>query len=159
MLQKLSYQTFWDTFYNHPKNTLENITAYVNVAFTHEQIYKELKDDKTIFIIAEIKSDAVGYARLTFGNYEHGIIAKRPVELVRLYSTQEYLGKGVGTKLMEECIEIAKKYNCDVIWLGVWEHNGRAQSFYRKHGFEIVGDHIFYLGSDAQTDLLMQKNL
>ena len=53
----------------------------------------------------------------------------------------------------------AEKHNCDTIWLGVWEFNPRAQAFYRKHGFYEVGKHIFQLGADAQTDVLMQKDL
>jgi ribosomal protein S18 acetylase RimI-like enzyme len=46
-----------------------------------------------------------------------------------------------------------------MIWLGVWEHNEHAISFYKKFGFEQFGDHIFMLGNDAQTDLLLKKNL
>ena len=45
------------------------------------------------------------------------------------------------------------------MWLGVWERNWRAQAFYRKWEFTVVGDHVFLLGSDAQTDLLMERRL
>jgi ribosomal protein S18 acetylase RimI-like enzyme len=60
---------------------------------------------------------------------------------------------------MKECFAVAKNLECDVIWLGVWEYNPRAQRFYEKHGFREVGKHVFLLGSDAQTDLLMQKEI
>jgi diamine N-acetyltransferase len=41
------------------------------------------------------------------------------------------------------------------MWLGVWERNARARSFYRRQGFVAVGDHVFMLGEDAQTDIII----
>ena len=58
---------------------------------------------------------------------------------------------------MDACFEKAKETGRDVMWLGVWEYNPRAQRFYEKNGFRFVGKHTFLLGSDPQTDLLMQK--
>ena len=48
---------------------------------------------------------------------------------------------------------------CDVVWLGVWERNPRAISFYRKVGFAEVGEHVFQLGSDPQRDVVMALTL
>jgi ribosomal protein S18 acetylase RimI-like enzyme len=41
----------------------------------------------------------------------------------------------------------------------VWEHNPRAQRFYRKQGFETVGTHRFVLGTDVQTDEVMTREI
>lgn len=128
-------------------------------AFSLEQIAAELADDRSIFLIAEIESKPAGYAKLIVDSTEEGITATRPIELSRLYSHQEFLGKGVGQNLMDACFEYAKTNSHDVIWLGVWEYNPRAQAFYTKNGFRKVGKHTFLLGSDPQTDLLMQKEL
>lgn len=43
--------------------------------------------------------------------------------------------------------------------LGVWEHNHRALRFYEKNGFIAFGTHIFQLGNDQQTDILMKKSV
>ena len=64
-----------------------------------------------------------------------------------------------GNHLMEACLNLARQGGHKVIWLGVWEHNPRAISFYEKWGFEKFGSHLFMLGNDLQTDLLMKKNL
>ena len=40
---------------------------------------------------------------------------------------------------MDACFEYAITHDHDVMWLGVWEYNPRAQSFYRKNGFREVG--------------------
>ena len=58
---------------------------------------------------------------------------------------------------MQAAIDEAQRRGHDTLWLGVWEHNPRARAFYRKWGFVEVGTHIFVLGSDPQTDILMQR--
>ncbi|MEJ7848794.1 MAG: GNAT family N-acetyltransferase [Pyrinomonadaceae bacterium] len=158
-LTDLSYTTFWDAFAHHPKNRLDDLASYMRQAFSLEQITKELTDAKTLFLLAEIEGKLAGYAKLIFGNVEPEITPGKPVELSRLYSQQKFLGKGVGQALMDACFERAKDNSCDVMWLGVWEYNPRAQRFYEKHGFYEVGKHTFQLGSDPQTDLLMQKSI
>ncbi len=159
MLAELSYKTFSDAFQGHPKNAPDDMADYMRAAFNVGQIGKELAEENSIFLIAEIAGDPAGYVKLKINNIEEPVEAAKPIELCRLYSKQEFLGKGVGAKLMEESFRIARENDCDVMWLGVWEYNPRAQAFYRKYGFYEVGKHVFLLGSDAQTDLLMQKKL
>jgi GNAT superfamily N-acetyltransferase len=159
LLTDLSYTTFWDAFAHHPKNAPDDLAHYMRQAFNLEQLTVELADPNSIFLIAAIDDKPAGYAKLIVDSIEEGITAKRPVELSRLYSHQEYLGKGVGQNLMDACFDRALQDGRDVMWLGVWEFNPRAQRFYEKNGFQIVGKHTFLLGSDPQTDLLMQRNL
>ena len=159
VLTDLAYTTFWDAFAHHPKNAPDDLNHYMRQAFNQEQITTELADEKNIFLIANIGDEAAGYSKIIIDNIEPGIIAERPVELSRLYSHQRHLGQGVGQSLMDACFERARAENRDVMWLGVWEYNPRAQRFYEKNGFRVVGSHVFLLGKDPQTDLLMQKEL
>jgi ribosomal protein S18 acetylase RimI-like enzyme len=159
LLTDLSYTTFWDAFAHHPKNAPDDLAHYMRQAFSIEQITAELADPASIFLIASIDGKAAGYAKLIVDSTEEGITASRPVELSRLYSHQEYLGRGVGQNLMDACFDRARDDGQDVMWLGVWEYNPRAQRFYEKNGFKVVGRHTFQLGSDPQTDLLMQREL
>lgn len=64
-----------------------------------------------------------------------------------------------GEILYEKAIEIANRKNSDYVWLGVWEENPRAISFYKKNGFVEFDKHIFRLGDDEQTDVMMKLNL
>ncbi|HMO79838.1 MAG TPA: GNAT family N-acetyltransferase [Pyrinomonadaceae bacterium] len=159
MVTELAFATFWDAFHEHPKNAPDDLAAYMAAAFSREQIDAELADERNIFLIAEIGGEPAGYARLIVGAIEEGITAERPIELNRLYSHQRFLGQGVGQTLMDACFERGRNLGCDVMWLGVWEYNPRAQRFYEKNGFRVVGSHVFLLGSDPQTDLLMQTEL
>jgi len=158
-LTELAFTTFWEAFAGHPKNAPDDLDAYMQAAFDVAQVASELADPKSLFLLAEIDVELAGYSKLVFDYIEPGVTAERPVELNRLYSRQEFLGKGVGQTLMDACFERGREANCDVMWLGVWEYNPRAQRFYEKNGFRIVGRHTFLLGSDRQTDLLMQKML
>lgn len=159
MLADLSWRTFYDAFAQHPKNAPDDLKAYMDAAFNVRQLEKELWDEKAIFLVAEIDGELAGYAKLLLDTIEPGVTAERPIELCRLYSEQKFLGKGVGAALMQRCFDEAKRRECDVMWLGVWEYNSRAQAFYRKWKFEECGSHVFQLGSDPQTDLLMQRNV
>jgi ribosomal protein S18 acetylase RimI-like enzyme len=159
LLTDLAYTTFWDAFAHHPKNAPDDLNHYMRQAFSPEQIASELADEKSIFLIAEMNGEAAGYAKIILDNIEPGITAERPIELNRLYSHQRFLGQGVGQSLMDACFERAKEEDRDVMWLGVWEYNPRAQRFYDKNGFQVFGSHTFVLGSDPQTDLLMQREI
>ena len=159
LLTDLAYTTFWDAFAHHPKNAPADLAFYMRQAFSHEQISTELADNRNYFLIADLENKPAGYAKLIVDNIEPGITAERPIELNRLYSHQLFLGKGIGQGLMNACFDYAKNGGFDVMWLGVWEYNPRAQRFYEKNGFRVVGSHVFLLGKDAQTDLLMQREL
>ena len=159
LLTDLAYTTFWDAFAHHPKNAPDDLNHYMRQAFNPEQIATELADDKNIFLIAEIDGEAAGYSKIILDTIEPGITAEKPVELSRLYAHQKHLGQGVGQRLMDACFDRAKAEGRDVMWLGVWEYNPRAQRFYEKNGFRVVGSHVFVLGKDEQTDLLMQRSI
>lgn len=158
-LTDLSYTTFWDAFAHHPKNAPDDLAYYMRQAFNIEQITEELSHPDSIFLIAEIDGELAGYAKLILNSIEPGIAAEKPIELNRLYSQQKFLGQGVGQTLMDACFNLAKEHGFDTMWLGVWEYNPRAQRFYERNGFHFVGKHTFVLGSDPQTDLLMEKEL
>ncbi len=158
-LAAFSYQTFHDAFHDHPKNAPDDLKAYMDSAFCVETVSTELSEKDSIFLIAEVENETVGYAKVIFGSIEDGISAEKPIELNRLYAKSDFIGKGIGQILMDECFDIAAQNECDVMWLGVWEYNPRAKRFYEKQGFSEVGAHVFQLGSDPQIDILMQKRL
>jgi len=62
----------------------------------------------------------------------------------------------VGQVLYEKAIQLAKERKAPYVWLGVWEENPRAIQFYKKNGFVEFDKHLFVLGEDEQTDLMMK---
>jgi len=155
LLAELGAQTFAETFTED--NTPEDMAAYLAASFNLEKLTAELTDPLSLFFIAEVDGHAAGYAKIHAGEASQGVEGQKPIELVRLYVSRKWLGRGVGQALMQRCLNKAREQGFQTIWLGVWEHNSRALAFYRKWDFHEVGEHVFQLGSDPQRDILMQR--
>ncbi len=154
LLAELGARTYFDTF--AADNTAEDMAAYLASAFSSPIQMKELADPDAVFFIAETDGRAAGYAKLQRSVVPDCVSSQSAAEIVRLYVEQQYHGRGIGAALMRECIEEGKRLGVRTLWLGVWERNFRAQAFYRKWGFREVGSHEFRMGSDVQTDLLLE---
>ncbi len=159
MLQPLAVKTFNDAFAGNPLNKPEDMRVYIAEAFSLEQTARELADAETVFYVAEVGAEMIGYAKLQERSTEDCIADANPIELSRLYVRKDFHGRGIADKLMNECFDHARRKNYRTMWLGVWEYNFRAQKFYEKLGFTRVGSHVFQLGSDAQTDWVMERKL
>lgn len=157
LIADLSRKTFYDTFAQH--NTAANMDKFMNQQFTRELLMKEVEEDNGYFFIAYDGAQPVGYVRMHDGDNYEAFAGKSSVEIVRIYTDQSVIGKGVGSAMMSYCLEQAKRMNRQIIWLGVWEKNERAIAFYEKWGFKKFSKHDFWLGDDRQTDWLMMKEL
>jgi ribosomal protein S18 acetylase RimI-like enzyme len=157
MLSAFGAKTFYDTFAKD--NTPENMEAYVKKSFSPEIQFNELSQPDVIFLIAESEGNLIGYAQLIMNSKDEAIKGTRPLEIRRIYASQEYLGKGIGKELMKATVREAMQRDCDCIWLGVWEKNQRAIDFYKKWGFREVGTHVFSVGDDPQNDFVMELEL
>ena len=157
ILAEFGRRAFLETF--GPDNRPEDMEAYLAGAFSPELQAAEIAEMGSVFLIAEIDGVLAGYARLLEGHAPEGLQAEHPVELVRIYADQPWIGHGVGSALMQGCLDEADRMGCDWIWLGVWERNERAIGFYHKWGFSRLGTHIFKLGSDLQTDLILARRI
>lgn len=81
------------------------------------------------------------------------------MEIERIYVLKEFLDRKIGQALLDKAVETARLANATYILLGVWENNARAIAFYRKNGFAECGEHVFMLGDDRQTDILMRREI
>jgi ribosomal protein S18 acetylase RimI-like enzyme len=157
LLIRLGIDTFNETFAH--LNKPEDMESYLTAAFNADQIASEIHDPQSTFLIAESDGKAAGYAKLHRGTAPDCVTGPAPIELARLYVVGDMHGKGVAGALMTEMLARSANEGFKTIWLGVWEHNERAKAFYRKWNFRKVGSHIFVLGSDAQTDDLMERTI
>ena len=154
-LATLAEQTFRDTF--SAQNTVEDIEAYAAESFAPAQVEAELVDESSTFLVADAGGPLLGYAKLRQDRVEACVTGSAPVELERLYVHTDAIGQGLGATLMRACLDWAGEAGFETLWLGVWERNERAIAFYERWQFETVGAHVFRLGSDDQTDLIMQR--
>ncbi len=156
-LQKIGRQTFFETF--SAGNTAENMQRYLDEGFSTEKMTQELSDVHSEFYIAAMGHDIIGYLKLNFGGAQTELKDENALEIERIYVLKEFHGKKVGQLLYEKALEVARAKNSHYVWLGVWEENPRAIHFYEKNGFVAFDKHIFKLGEDEQTDIMMKLRL
>lgn len=156
-LQRIGRQTFKETFAD--SNSEENMKSYLEEDFSLEKLTKEVNNENSEFYFAKIDNEIIGYLKVNFGESQTELKDSKALEIERIYVSKEFHGKSVGQLLYDKAIEIAKQKNSDYVWLGVWEENPRAISFYKKNGFVEFDKHIFKLGDDEQTDIMMKLKL
>ena len=159
LITELAGETFHDAFAGHPLMPADDLNSYVEETFTVERMTLELQDPKALFLLAEISGEPAGYAKLVAGIRAAGIDSENPLKLQRIYARQKFLGAGIGQDLMNRCLLEAARGGHDSVWLSVWEHNLRAQAFYRKWRFETCGFIDFQLGKSTMRDFLMLRSI
>lgn len=153
MLTSLALKTFVDTF--APHNSADDMKAYTSMAFGEAQQRKELEADDIVTLFGEEDGETIAYAQLHHTpRGPHG-----DLEIARFYVDTPHHGRGVAQRMMDAILAHAQRLGGTRVWLGVWEHNLRAIAFYRKAGFVQRGAHPFLLGSDLQTDWIMNRTL
>jgi ribosomal protein S18 acetylase RimI-like enzyme len=157
LVADLSRKTFYDAF--AAGNTAENMDKFMKEQFTQQQLMEEVSDPQSIFLLAIADGEIAGYARLREVPNPPELGNIPAIEIARIYSITQAIGKGIGSALMQQCITVAKEKKKQAIWLGVWEHNQRAIAFYTKWGFQRFSEHTFLLGDDPQTDWMMKLEL
>jgi ribosomal protein S18 acetylase RimI-like enzyme len=157
VLQEISKRTFYDSF--AALNTAENMQFHLDNYFTEEKLTSEILNRNSKFFFAIYAGMPVGYLKLNLGDAQTVLPNDQAVEIERIYIDQKFKGLGIGNAFILKATAYAYEAQAKYIWLGVWEHNESAIRFYDKNGFEKFSKHIFKLGDDEQTDLLMKKLL
>ncbi len=77
------------------------------------------------------------------------------LELKRIYTLSVLHGGGAGRALLEACVGRARERGARRVMLGVFSENARAIAFYRRAGFERVGEYRFDVGGTGYLDWVM----
>ena len=76
-------------------------------------------------------------------------------EIVRLYVHSDYHGAGLAQRFMAHMLA---GYENHAIYLSVYCENTRAQRFYKKYGFEKVGEYDYFVGDHTDREWIMCKD-
>ena len=156
-LSQLAERTFRDTF--GAMNTTEDMDLHVRASYSETIQGNEIATPSMATLLCEQEENLIAFAQLRWTGAPPCIVAQSPGEIQRLYVAADWHSQGIAQVLMQACIEEMKSHGTDVIWLGVWERNPRAISFYKKLGFVEVGNHVFSLGHDLQRDIIMARSV
>ena len=152
-LSQLGAETFRATYAE--KNPPQLVDAYIADHYSTAIQLAEVQDDRLIYLVAEIEAQLVGFALLRTDQAHPDVEAAHPIRLARIYVDAPHLGSGLGSALMQRCIDECVRRGHDVLWLGVWEENRKAIAFYERWGFVRVGLEIFDVGGDKQRDAIL----
>ena len=157
MLKELAIRTYSAAFAH--KNKPEVLNAYYEHAFSKAHLNKQLLNENSFWYFARKNEQIVGYLKLNVNDAQTEIQKPNGLEIERIYIDPRYLRKGYGKRLIDFSISKAKQLEKNYIWLGVWEENPEAITFYKKQGFIITSTHDYDMIAEVQTDYIMTLDI
>jgi len=146
-----------------PSTTEASKAAFIAEHLSGAAFEGYLADPAREIIVAEGEG-LVGYAMVVYGEPADPDVARtvrgRPTaELSKLYVHPVHHGAGVASDLVEAVVASASRAGAVSVWLGVNQHNARANRFYAKSGFETVGSKRFLVGDVYEDDWVRERPL
>jgi len=105
--------------------------APVDVERRRRRMAEEVEGDDAIVLVAEAGGTPVGQLGLRLASYG--------VADLGMAVAAGWRGHGVGTALLAEAVERARKAGAHKIALQVWPHNAAALALYERFGFRREG--------------------
>jgi ribosomal protein S18 acetylase RimI-like enzyme len=151
-LSKLAANLFHQAYVGSMSSDI--LESYIVGDFSMTRQQAELSDPNITTLLVEIEDVLVGYAQLRLKPIPVAIDFDISTELWRIYVDRSCHGLGIGRQLLSRLGKIAREMLHDQIWLGVWEQNPKAISFYKKLGFKEIGNQEFHIGTEIHNDLV-----
>lgn len=152
-----------------PSVAAGDIAAFIDAHLSPERFADYLGDPARIVLVAKNRGCIAGYIVLVAGtgdddNVQQAVLERLAVphpatELSKLYVLADQHGSGAASVLMDTARQRAADVGSRCLWLGVNQRNLRAQRFYLKQGFAVVGTRRFQLGSHFEHDYVMACDL
>lgn len=146
-----------------PSVTAADTEAFIAENLSAEQFRRYLRDRRRHVLVAEVAGAVVGYTLLVVAAPENEQVRtaapQAGAELSKCYVLEDFHGQGLAAMLLTETLAVAARIGLEAVWLGVNQANERAQRFYRKSGFERVGERTFTVGFRTEHDYVMAHTL
>jgi ribosomal protein S18 acetylase RimI-like enzyme len=138
--------------------------AFIATHLSEARFRDYLADPGRILLLALLDDAPVGYTMLVTGEpYDAEAaqaVAHRPtVELSKIYVLPEQHRSGIAAELMGTSVAAAAATGARSVWLGVNQRNERANRFYEKQGFRVVGTKHFLVGQRLFEDFVRELAL
>lgn len=147
-----------------PGTTQENIDQFCATKLSPGAFDAYLSNSRIQIWFAHHEDELLGYVMRVSGEPDDPVIAEavsvRPtVEISKIYVRASAHGSGIAQQLMSVAVENARAEGARSVWLGVNQQNERANSFYDRHGFVLVGERRFQVGDSLEEDFVREKIL
>ena len=131
---------------------------FISERFSTDYIKDMIQSNPDRLIIAYYKNNPIGVAEIIFES-------RCPIrqidipELSKLYVLARFYGKGVGYGLLEKAEELVKNKGFHEFNLEVYKYNERAIAFYKRQGYQTIGETDFPMEVNTYKNLVMNKSV
>jgi ribosomal protein S18 acetylase RimI-like enzyme len=140
-----------------------DIARFIATDLTVERFARHLADPTRAIVLATGDGGPLGYSLVMLGEPEEQVrvsLTVHPsVELNKFYVAPRAHGNGLASRLMDASVELARANGAAGVWLGVSSRNPRANRFYEKQGFHIVGTKTFAMGEHTFDDDFVRERI
>lgn len=107
-------------------------TAYADTALDH--MYENYDVPKASYFVVEENNRIIGCAGVAqLENFDGNVC-----ELQKMYFTEEARGRGLGSQMMNVCLNKAREYGFEKCYLETMPYMEDAQKLYKKTGFQYI---------------------
>ncbi|RFA08267.1 GNAT family N-acetyltransferase [Subtercola boreus] len=147
-----------------PHTTAGGIQQHLAATLTEERFVEYLADEQRMLFLAEAEGLPVGYTMVILGpptdtEVAAALTLSPTAELSKCYVVAGRHGQGIAAELMRLSVDAVKQRGASGIWLGVNNENARANRFYEKSGFRVVGTKSFFVGGEQESDFVRERAL
>lgn len=139
-----------------PSLSAESVADFVATRLSETAFADHLgAPDDHLSVGIDTTGDVVGYTLAIHGRHADappGWRDERTAYLSKVYVAPELHGSGLAGDLVAAVRAAAVADGCTGVWLGTNRENSRAQRFYAKAGFTVVGERRFDVGGTLCTD-------
>ena len=121
----------------------EDIQQFLNATYNEKAITSELNDPLNIYHVISYKEQIAGFSKIILNASHPNISSENVTKLDRIYLLNDYYDLKLGYQLLNHNISLSKENGQCGMWLFTWVGNTRAVNFYKKTGFDVIGDHKF----------------
>jgi GNAT superfamily N-acetyltransferase len=151
-----------------PEASRTEIATHIAQKLTPARFREWATSDRHALFVYDDGVRLLGYALLVLGTPEGAAEAAtvqeasgRPapyVELSKIYVQPDAQGGVVSGALVRAATEVADELGPGLpYWLATNAQNLRAQAFYRKHGFEVIGKRTYVVGGLEHDDVVLLR--
>ncbi|WP_456787577.1 GNAT family N-acetyltransferase [Cellulomonas sp. P5_C5] len=146
-----------------PGSTAQDQQAFIDTVLSPQR-FAEYLDDPARDVLVAGDDELVGYTMLVAGepadeDVQAALHLRPTIELSKCYVHPDHHGAGIANALMAASLEVARERGAHGMWLGVNQQNARAQAFYVRSGFAVVGTKHFTVGTRVENDYVLERPL
>jgi ribosomal-protein-alanine N-acetyltransferase len=127
-------------------------TLFPDDAWSPGMFAEELAMSGRHYVAAEEGKTLVGYAGMM-------LPGGRQAEVLTVAVDEKHWGQGIGSALLTDLLDEAVRQDCREMFLEVRADNPRAQTLYRRFGFEDVGVRRGYYQPSGMDAIVMRREL